>query len=132
MKKIQNVLLLAMALFVSACASSVKFPVSGIAPAAEITATKKADKNGNNKIAITANNLASAERLSPAQDVYVAWIVTKSEGIKSIGRLTNKNAKKATLETSTPFDFNEIFITAQGKDNITYPSGVEISRVKFK
>jgi len=132
MDNLRNTSLLVLLIFFTSCATTVKFPTSGVTPAADITAKKKADKNGNFKISITAKNLASADRLQPPQSVYIAWIVTNAEGTRSIGRFTNKNAKTATLETLTPFAFTEIFITAEGQDDISYPSGVEITRAKFK
>jgi len=128
----RNTSLLALILFFTSCASSVKFPTSEVTPAADISASKMEDKNGNFKITITAKNLASADRLNPPQSVYVVWIITETEGTRSIGRLTNKNVKTATIETLTPFAFNEIFITAEGQSEISYPSGVEITRAKFK
>ncbi|MFO8022592.1 MAG: hypothetical protein R6U65_09010 [Perlabentimonas sp.] len=127
-----NTSLIALMLFFTSCASTVKFPTSAVTPAADISATRKADKNGNFEISITAKNLASADRLEPPQSVYIAWIVTHNEGTRSIGRLTNKNAKTATIETLTPFAFTEIFITAEGQADISYPSGVEIARASFK
>ncbi|NJK96635.1 MAG: hypothetical protein HC905_18460 [Bacteroidales bacterium] len=39
--------------------------------------------------------------------------------------------QKATLETLTSFDPQEIFITAEEEGNISYASGLEISRVSF-
>ncbi len=132
MDNLRNTSLLALLFFFASCATTVKFPTSAVTPAADISAKKKADKNGNFKVTITAKNLASADRLEPPQSVYIAWIVTNTEGTRSIGRLTNKNAKTATIETLTPFAFTEIFITAEGQADISYPSGVEIARAKFK
>jgi len=132
MKNIKNTSCIALLFLFFSCATTVKFPTSTVTPAADISAKKKADKNGNFKVTVTAKNLASADRLEPPQSVYIAWIVTNTEGTRSIGRLTNKNAKTATIETLTPFAFTEIFITAEGQDDISYPSGVEISRAKFK
>lgn len=128
----KNSPLLALCFFFTSSATNIKFPTSTVTPAAEITATRKEDKNGNFKISVTAKNLASADRLVPPQSVYIAWIVTNTEGIRSIGRLTNKNAKTANIETLTPFAFTEIFITAEGQADISHPSGIEISRAKFK
>ncbi len=51
--------------------------------------------------------------------------------MKNIGQLSNDNAKKVELETATPFNVKEIFITAEEEGNITYPSGVEITRTKL-
>lgn len=132
MNTLKNVFLLAVVILFSSCAATVIFPTSAVAPAADITSSKKADKNGNYSISITAKNLASPDRLDPHQSVYVAWIVTDTEGTKNIGRLINKNAQTATLETLTPFEFTEIFITAEGLADISYPTGIEIARARFK
>jgi len=132
MKTLRIISLLAFVFFISSCASSIKFPSSDITPAADITAKKKDDKNGNFEVTITAKNLASADRLDPQKSVYVAWIVTHTQGTKNLGRLTNKNAKTATLKALTPFAFSEIFITAEGEADISYPRGVEITRARFK
>jgi hypothetical protein len=57
--------------------------------------------------------------------------VTTDGMTKNIGQLNNRNAKKATLKTSTPFNAGEIFITAEDQGNLTIPAGVEISRTSF-
>jgi len=135
MKKMKNVILSIVLMFlIASCATTttIKFPVSTVAPAAEITATKKKDKNNNFVISITANYLASVERLTPPKKTYVVWISTKDNGLKNIGRLKNENAKKSTLETLSAFDPVEIFITAEDDGNISYPTGAEISRGSFK
>jgi hypothetical protein len=132
MENISNTSLLALSFLITSCATTVKFPTSIVTPAADILAKKVVDRNGNFKISITAKNLASTDRLNPPQSVYIAWITTETEGIRSIGRLTNKNAKTASIETLTPFAFTEIFITAEGQTDVSYPSGVEISRAVFK
>lgn len=132
MNNLKNTFLLAVLFFLTSCASTVVFPTSDVAPAADISTTKKVDKNGNYHISITAKNLAAPDRLDPPQSVYIAWIKTHTEGTKNIGRLTNKNAQTATLETLTPFAFTEIFITAEGMADVSYPTGVEIARARFK
>ncbi len=45
--------------------------------------------------------------------------------------LVNKNAKTATLKTSTPFDVKEIFITVEVQGDYSYPLGIEIARTSF-
>ncbi len=119
-------------LFMASCTDTVRFPVSNVTPSADIKATKKKDKNGNIKIKITAKNLAAADRLTPPQKVYVAWIATDAGGIRNLGQMTHKNANSVTIETLTPQDFSEVFITAEQDGNMSYPKGVEISRAKFK
>jgi hypothetical protein len=122
---------IAFSVLVSSCASTAKFPVSSVTPAAQIKATKKLDKQKNYKITVTAENLASADRLTPPRHNYVLWIMTK-DGIKNLGQLQHKNAKKSSLTTVTPFNPTEVILTAEDAANISYPQGIEISRAEFE
>lgn len=131
MKPIKNLALIGVVALITSCATIVKFPVSSTVPAADITVKKKQDKNKNYKIEVTAKNLAEASRLNPPKNNYSVWIVAENGATKNIGQLINKNAKKATLTTTTPFDVKEIFITAEEQGNLNYPSGAEISRTTF-
>ena len=56
---------------VTSCATKVEFPVSRVAPGADISATVKKDGNDNYKINLKAQNLTSPERLEPAKKMYV-------------------------------------------------------------
>lgn len=58
-------------------------------------------------------------------------MVTNDFGIKNVGQLIIKNAKKSTFKTVTPFDFSEVFITVEDQGNLMSPSGAEISRTKM-
>lgn len=126
----KNLIISAVLMFLIASCSTktTKFPVSTVTPAAVISATVKQDKSNNFTISVTAKHLASAERLSPPMNTYVVWIETRDNGMKNIGQLNGKNDKTATLETLTPFDPTVIIITAENEGNVSYPSGVEISR----
>ena len=114
------------------CASIAKFPVSSTVPAADITATKKQDKNNNYVIELTALNLAEASRLNPPKKNYNVWIVKENGMIENIGQLIVKNAEKAVLRIRTPFNVMEIFITAEELGDSNYPSGTEITRTAFR
>jgi len=116
----------------ASCSSIAKFPVSTTVPAAEITATKKMDRNKNYVIQLTAKNLAEASRLDVPMKNYSVWIVVDNGTTKNIGQLINKNAQTAVLKTTTPFNVDEIFITAEEKGDLSYPQGVEISRTTFE
>ena len=131
MKTIKSLVIIGVAALMTSCASTAKFPVSSTVPAAEITANKKQDKNNNYVIELTAKNLADASRLNPQMNNYSVWIVEDNGATKNVGQLSNKNAKKVVLKTVTPFNVKEIFITAEEQGNLTYPSGVEISRTTF-
>ena len=127
MKKI--LLSVIMVFLMTSCATTVKFPVSNAAPSADIIAKIKKDKQNNFEVLIVANYLAAAERLSPPKKTYVVWIENKENGINNIGQLKSENAKKTKLKTLTPFRPLEIFITPEDEGNVTFPSGIEISRV---
>jgi len=131
MKNLKSKTLLVLVIILSSCASITKFPISDVTPAADIVLSRQHDQNGNNKIRVTAKNLAAVERLNPPQSVYVVWVVSGNDGIRNIGQLKNKNAKEAEIETLTPFKFTEIFITAEKQADVPYPTGIEISRIKF-
>ena len=131
MKTIKSLAIICAVALMTSCVTTAKFPVSSTVPAADITAKKKQDKNKNYLIEVTARNLAEASRLNPPKNNSRVWFITSDGTIKNVGQLTNKNAKKATLETTTPFDVKEIFITAEEQGNLHYPTGTEISRTTF-
>ncbi|HLN53626.1 MAG TPA: hypothetical protein VK212_07945 [Lentimicrobium sp.] len=116
----------------SGCANTTRFPVSSVAPAADIKAKTRLDKNSNKVVTVNAKNLASPERIDPSSTAYVIWGKSdESEDIRNLGQLQNKNAETATLTTITPLDIDEIIITAEPSGNVTEPSGTEISRVEL-
>lgn len=131
MKPLRISLIVALTLVLASCGTTLKFPVSSIAPAADITAKKKTDNHNNITLQITARSLASPDRLNPAGSNYSVWVVTNDYGIKNVGQLIIQNAKKSTFKTVTPFDFSEVFITVEEQGNLLTPSGVEISRTKM-
>ncbi|HEX4958087.1 MAG TPA: hypothetical protein VFV46_07910 [Lacibacter sp.] len=119
-------------LLIVSCTATTRFPVSATVPAAEITAVKKKEKNQNYVVEIKARYLAEASRLQPPKNNYCVWIVTTDGITKNIGQLSVSNIKKTELKAVTPFEFKEVFITAEDRGDVTYPSGVEISRTSFK
>jgi hypothetical protein len=131
MKSLINLVFVAVLALLTSCATTAKFPVSSVTPAAEITAKKKQDKNKNYVIEVIAKNLASANRVDSTKKNYSVWIVTENNGTKNAGMLVNKNAKTASLKTATPFDVKEIFITAEDQGDYSYPVGIEIARTSF-
>lgn len=116
-------------LLLNSCSSTLKFPISSVTPAAEIKVNIKKDKHNNHVIKVTAVDLAGADRLIPPKNNYIIWIVTERNGIKNVGQLTSKNEKKSYLISNTPFIIKEVFITAEEQGNISYPSGIEITKV---
>jgi hypothetical protein len=131
MKRIHVYLLSFLTLLITSCATTGKFPVSEVIPAADIDLKVKEDKNENFKISINAKHIASPDRLTPPASYYVVWVDTY-DGYKNVGQLRSKNAKKAELQTLSPFQFHEILITAESNGDASYPEGVIISRTTFE
>ncbi|MCC5917024.1 MAG: hypothetical protein JJU02_06820 [Cryomorphaceae bacterium] len=131
MKTIQNLLILSSFVLFTACSSKAEFPVSRVTPAADMTAKKSKDNQGNFNLEIVVENLADVGRLDPPMKNYSVWIVTNEFGVRNVGKLNVKNLKKTTFNTVTPFDFYEVFITAEKKGDLEYPAGVEIARTKI-
>jgi len=115
----------------SSCVISIKFPISTVTPAADIVFSRSHDRNGNTMVKITAKNLAAVNRIDPYQKVYVVWIMTEKNGPRNIGVLKNRNVQTTELETLIPLKFTEVFITTENQADASYPSGIEISRIRF-
>ena len=130
--KTTQTILLSLASLLAGCASSAKFPVSTVAPAAVITAKKTLDKNKNYVVELVALNLTSPERLNPPKDHYNVWIVTEQNEYKNLGQIMNANAKKVVFRTLTPFNPKEIILTAEDEGNRPMPTGIEIARTSFE
>jgi hypothetical protein len=126
-----SLLLFVFVMFLTSCATAKTFPVSELAPAAEITVKQKTDNKDNNKITVKAKYLASPDRVSSNATTYVVWLLSEENGLKNIGALYNENGEDSELQTITSFVGSEIFITAEKEADISQPEGVEICRVKL-
>jgi hypothetical protein len=108
------------------CAMNYKFLNSSVVPAARGTVKIKMDHNNNYHIQLKLFNLAEVERLQPAKQTYVVWMVTDREITKNLGQL-NSSTKlfskmlKGTFETVSPFNPTKIFITAENDPSAQYP-----------
>ena len=127
----KKIILLVTLVMLASCSSKVKFPVSNVAPGAEISVKKSKDDNKNNKIVIEAKYLTSPDRLSPAKKYYLVWLQTKENGLQNLGKLVTDSSAKVSFEAITPFEIDEVFITAEDDAAVKYPTGLEISRAKL-
>jgi hypothetical protein len=86
----------------------------------------KVDKNKNNVIDVHLTDLAEVQRLQPARQTYVVWMLTDHEITKNIGQIKSstgmmKKQLKASFETVSSFKPVKIFITAEDNADIQYP-----------
>lgn len=112
----------------TSCSETIKFPVSKVAPAADISAEIKKQGESNYEVTIEANNLAAPERLEPPKKLYVIWAVSEAGVVRNAGHFTQENAEKSTYKASFPYQPVEVFITAENEEGNCLPSGTEITR----
>ncbi len=79
-----GILMLIVAFSFSACSKRIAFLNSQVVPAARGYVDIKTDKNKNNVIAIHLTELAEVQRLSPARQTYVVWMLTDHQDITKI------------------------------------------------
>ena len=111
---------------VSSCATKVIFPISKVAPGADVSAKVKEDANGNFKIDLKVENLTFPDRLNPPREMYVVWIET-ARGTKSLGQLNMSSGifsttRKGSLSTTSAFQPKQILITAENVSTNNEPS----------
>jgi hypothetical protein len=105
----------------ASCSTKALFLTSSVVPAAKGYVKVKTDKNNNYVIQMQISNLAGVDRLQPAKQTYVVWMVTDQESTKNIGRVTSSKNLKASFETVSSFKPIKIFITAENDENVQYP-----------
>lgn len=131
MKTMKSFVIITFAGLLASCVTTAKFPVSQLAPAADISVKTMKQSKPNYLVTITAKNLASSRRLSPPKNHYVIWAVSEEGATRNVGHFTQKNAEKSTYKASFPYKPAEVFITAEDEENICLPSATEISRTRL-
>lgn len=115
------VLVAMLALSISACAKKTSFLTSSVVPAARGNVVVKTDKNKNYVVQVHLSGLAEIERLQPAKQAYVVWMLTDQHTTKNLGQIQSSGNLKAAFETVTPFKPVKIFITAEHDADNSYP-----------
>lgn len=110
----------------TACSKKIAFLTSSVVPAARGYVNIKTDKNKNNVIDIHLTELAEVQRLQPARQTYVVWMLTDQDVTKNIGQIKSASGMmskqlKASFETVSSFKPVKIFITAEDNADIQYP-----------
>lgn len=129
MKTIKFLAFVVVIVFITSCAETIKFPVSEVTPAADITAKVTKQGKPNYLVTLEANNLAAPERLEPPRRIYVIWAVSEAGVVRNVGHFIQENAVKATWKASFPYKPVEVFITAETNEGNCLPEGIKISRV---
>lgn len=131
MDKLKFIVIIGVFVLMVSCGKTIKFPVSDVVPAADITAKITKEGEPNYLVTIVAKNLAAPERLQTAKKIYVIWAISEAGVVRNTGHFMHENAKKATYKASFPYQPIEVFITAENEQDNCTPAGIEITRVKL-
>lgn len=89
------------------------------------------DDNKNYVIKIEIKNLAEVNRLQPAKNAYVIWMITDENSTKNMGQIKSGSSMmssklKASFETVTAFKPTKVFITAEDDGDVQYPGATVV------
>jgi len=101
---------------------------SSSVPAAKGRVDVNKDQNGNRKLKLEVQHLAKPSTLTPAQTNYVVWILARGREPENKGQLSVNEKLEGKLETTTPYEAFDIFVTAEGNPNVAAPEGLEVLR----
>ncbi len=96
-------------------------------PAARGTVKVEKDKNGNAKLDIKVDHLASPASLTPPGSVYIVWVLPNgaTSAVRQGAIRVDKNLK-GELKVVTPAKDFELFITAENSEIVSAPSAIKI------
>jgi hypothetical protein len=117
-------------LFLNPFAHSKDFPLtaSPSVPAAKGKVDIDKDQNGNRRVKIEVQHLAKPSTLTPAQAGYVVWIQARGKDAENKGQLRVNDKLDGKLETTTPYEAFDIFVTGEENPSATAPAGPEVLR----
>jgi hypothetical protein len=115
----------------SSCAKKANFLTSAVVPAARGNVTVTSDKNKNYVIKLQLSNLSEVDRLQPAKNAYVVWMVTDQGSTKNLGQISSSSGLmssklKGTFETVSPLKPVRVFITAENDPVVQYPGNMVV------
>ena len=107
------------------CGKKITFMTSEIAPAARGNVDVKQDKNNNYRVELEISYLAEPDRLSPAKNTYVVWMVTDENDTPiNLGQIVSSSKLNVKFETVTSSKPKRIFVTAENDASIQYPGNM--------
>ena len=90
------------------------------------------DKNGNTKVELKVEHLATPENLTPPRTAYVVWFKERDAEPMNQGLLKPGKNLKATFRSVTPLKTFDVLVTAESDPNTTSPGGSEIMRASVQ
>jgi hypothetical protein len=114
----------------TSCSRKASFLISPVEPAARGTVKVKKDKNNNYLIKVYISGLAEVNRLQPAKQTYVVWMISDNDVTINLGQIKSATGMftqdlKASFETVSAAKPIKIFITAEDDANVQV-SGTQV------
>ena len=111
-----------------------KYPLTAdkSVPAAQGQVDVGRDKNGNTKVEIEVEHLASPESLTPPRSAYVVWFQERGSEPLNQGALKPNKSLKASFKSITPLKSFDVFVSAESDPNTKSPSGSEVLRASVQ
>lgn len=121
------ILIAAMLFTFGSCATKTSFLSSPVVPAARGDVKVSQNKNDNYVIKVNVSNLAEANRLQPAKNMYVVWMEGENNQTQNMGQMTSSSSflsknLSASFEGVSSVKPKKVFITAENDPTIQYPN----------
>jgi len=93
-------------------------------PAAQSSVKVSSTDNGNTKLELVVQHLASPERVSSGATTYVVWVLGHEPSARpqNIGALRVDPDLNGSLTAVTPLHEFELFVTAEATQSVTTPN----------
>ena len=106
-------IVVAFAVALGACAHSQPMQSSARVPAAEGSVKLGKGDSGNTRVTMKVKHLADAAMVAPGASTYVVWIQQPEREPQNVGALKVGKDRRGELETVTPHQTFQVFITAE-------------------
>lgn len=100
----------------------------GVPAATGTVKVQKDENNGNTKLDIKVDHLASPSSLTPPASVYIVWVRPRGGAAIRQGAIGVDKDLKGELKVVTVLKDFDVLITAEQSDNVSSPSDVEVLR----
>lgn len=121
---------LGLVLTLAACGSgppTVRMTTNPSIPGAQGTVKYSVTDNGNTAIELEVRHLAPPEQVEPGATTYVAWARAPGQDTpQNLGALRVDEDLRGTLETVTPMQSFDLYITAESSPTASAPTNREL------
>jgi hypothetical protein len=127
--KPSRIVALVASVWLTACAAGpIPTPLVGstLVPAAQGSVIASPGANGNTRLLVQVKHLAPPERVSPSAKTYVVWVRPAGGSAQNVGAIVVDDNLSGRLETLTPLQTFDLFITAEPYPAIPGPRGPQV------